>query len=125
NGARWFGEGGINVRRTGRDTPGSNWHVYPVDPDGHTNELYYGIEQIGWHGRSKPRPMYTRGFAEAPPLPQMSEADEVQQAMDAGIDLQSGVRHVERSPRSYDVDGILLARPFKIVRIGPVRLFVE
>ena len=29
------------------------------------------------------------------------------------------------SPRVYDVDGILLARPFKIVRIGPVRLFVH
>ena len=39
----------IRVVRTGRDMPGSNWHFYPVDPCGHTNELYYGIEQIGPH----------------------------------------------------------------------------
>ena len=42
------------IRRSGRDTPGSNWHVYPFDPDQHINELYYGIEQIGWDGFSKP-----------------------------------------------------------------------
>ena len=40
--------------RAGRDLPGSNWHFYPPDPDGHINELYYGIEQIGWDGYSKP-----------------------------------------------------------------------
>jgi catechol 2,3-dioxygenase-like lactoylglutathione lyase family enzyme len=28
-------------------------------------------------------------------------------------------------PEIYDVDGILLARPFKIVRHGPVRIFVR
>ena len=37
----------------GRDTPGSNWHFYPFDPEGHTNELYYGIEQVGWDGCSQ------------------------------------------------------------------------
>ena len=35
--------------------PGSNWHAYLYDPDGQSNELYYGIEQIGWNGHSKPR----------------------------------------------------------------------
>src|SRR5436305_828051 len=30
-----------------------------------------------------------------------------------------------REPLEYDVDGILLARPFKITKIGPVRLFVQ
>ena len=54
-----------------------NWHAYVYDPDGHTNELYYGIEQIGWDGYSKPRAMYDRGFRETPALPQMSELDEV------------------------------------------------
>jgi catechol 2,3-dioxygenase-like lactoylglutathione lyase family enzyme len=124
-GSRFFEERGVRVRRSGRDTPGSNWHTYPVDPDGHTNELYYGIEQIGWNGHSKPRSMYNRGFRERPPLPQLSEFDEVQAAIDAEIDLESGYRFVERNPRTFDVDGILLARPFKIVRIGPVRLFVR
>jgi catechol 2,3-dioxygenase-like lactoylglutathione lyase family enzyme len=116
---------GVRVTRVGRDTPGSNWHAYPLDPDGHTNELYYGIEQVGWQGFSKPRSMYTRGFHELPPLPQICEFDEVEQAIAVGIDLTSGYRFVERNPRTFDVDGVLLARPFKIVKIGPVRLFVE
>ena len=46
SGNTWLKEA-IRVVRTGRDAPGSNWHFYPVDPAGHTNELYYGIEQIG------------------------------------------------------------------------------
>jgi catechol 2,3-dioxygenase-like lactoylglutathione lyase family enzyme len=124
-GSRFFEERGVRVTRSGRDTPGSNWHTYPLDPDGHTNELYYGIEQVGWTGYSKPRAMYNRGFRERPPLPQMSEFDEVQAAVADGIDLESGYRYVETNPRTFDVDGILLARPFKVVRIGPVRLFVE
>ena len=121
----FFEQNGARVGRVGRDTPGSNWHVYPLDPDGHTNELYYGIEQVGWDGKSKPRSMYNRGFRERPPLPQISELDEVQQALDAGTDIHAGFRSTERSPRTFDVDGILLARPFKIVKIGPVRLFVQ
>lgn len=124
HGSRFFEERDIRVRRSGRDTPGSNWHTYPLDPDGHINELYYGIEQIGWNGYSKPRAMYNRGFTERPPLPQISEFDEVQAAMVDNIDLESGFRYIEKNPRTFDVDGILLARPFKVVRIGPVRLFV-
>jgi catechol 2,3-dioxygenase-like lactoylglutathione lyase family enzyme len=121
----YFQREDFKVGRIGRDTPGSNWHVYPVDPDGHTNELYYGIEQIGWDGYSKPRAMYTRGFRERPPLPQISEFDEVQQALSDGVELTSGYRYADPLPRKYDVDGILLARPFKITKIGPVRLFVQ
>jgi catechol 2,3-dioxygenase-like lactoylglutathione lyase family enzyme len=124
-GSRFFEDLGINVRRSGRDTPGSNWHTYPLDPDGHTNELYYGIEQVGWTGYSKPRSMYNRGFRERPPLPQMSEFDEVDAALNEGVNLESGFRPTEKNPRTFDVDGILLPRPFKIVRIGPVRIFVE
>jgi catechol 2,3-dioxygenase-like lactoylglutathione lyase family enzyme len=120
----FFAEQGVRVGRVGRDTPGSNWHVYPLDPDGHTNELYYGIEQVGWDGFSKPRSMYNRGFRERPPLPQMAEFDEVEDALTSGVDLHSGYRFASRMPRAYDVDGILLERPFKVVKIGPVRLFV-
>src|SRR5690349_10619404 len=60
-GAEWFAQEGVPIVRTGRDMPGSNWHTYVLDPDGHTNELYYGIEQIGWEGFSKPLSMYYRG----------------------------------------------------------------
>jgi catechol 2,3-dioxygenase-like lactoylglutathione lyase family enzyme len=122
---KWFTAEKVPFRRTGRDTPGSNWHVYPLDPDHHTNELYYGIEQIGWEGYSKPQAMYTRGFSETPSLPQMSEFDEVEEAKARGVDLESGYRYKVTGEAKYDVGGILLPRPFKVVRIGPVRLFVR
>jgi catechol 2,3-dioxygenase-like lactoylglutathione lyase family enzyme len=125
NAIEWFDAKGVKIQRSGRDMPGSNWHTYLFDPDGHQNELYYGIEQIGWNGHSKPKAMYHRGFHEPPELPQISEFDEAQQALKDGVDLLSGYRHIERLPATHDVDGILLPRPFKIVRIGPVSLFVK
>jgi len=125
NAIQWFDNKGVKIQRSGRDMPGSNWHTYLYDPDGHTNELYYGIEQIGWSGHSKPKVMYNRGFHEPPALPQISEFEEVQQALKDGVDLLSGYRYIERLPATYDVDGILLPRPFKIVRLGPVSLFVK
>jgi catechol 2,3-dioxygenase-like lactoylglutathione lyase family enzyme len=39
--------------------------------------------------------------------------------------LLSGYRYVDNLPATFDVDGILLPRPFKIARLGPVSLFVE
>jgi catechol 2,3-dioxygenase-like lactoylglutathione lyase family enzyme len=82
------------------------------------------MEQIGWDGFSKPKPMYDRGFRERPSLPQMAELEEVQQALASGVDPHDGFRYVDPLPAIFDVDGTLLSRPFKIVRIGPVRLFV-
>jgi len=125
NGAHFFRERGVRIQRIGRDMPGSNWHVYPVDPDGHVNELYYGIEQIGWLGRSKPTAMYYRRFNEEPPIPQMSEEAEVEEAIQKGIDIYSGFRDQPDLPAKYDVEGVLLARPFAITKIGPVSLFVN
>jgi catechol 2,3-dioxygenase-like lactoylglutathione lyase family enzyme len=123
NAIDWFKSRKVVVNRTGRDMPGSNWHVYPYDPEGHRNELYYGMEQIGWLGASKPKAMHERGFRERPPLPQMPEYEEVERTRSTGVDLASGFRHPEKSPAKYDVDGILLPRPFKVVRHGPIRLF--
>jgi catechol 2,3-dioxygenase-like lactoylglutathione lyase family enzyme len=122
---RWFNERNIKQQRSGRDMPGSNWHTYLYDPDGQSNELYYGIEQIGWNGHSKPRAMYDRGFDRPPELPQIPEFQEVEQARANGIDIFSGYRHVDKLSANYNVDGILLPRPFKIVRLGPVYLFSE
>jgi catechol 2,3-dioxygenase-like lactoylglutathione lyase family enzyme len=121
----YFQERGVPIGRTGRDMPGSNWHTYVWDPDDHVDELYYGIEQIGWLGRSKPRAMHYRGFAEAPGLPLMSEEAEVEEAIQKGIDIFSGTRDVESMPARYDVEGVWLPRPFKITKIGPVNLFVK
>jgi len=120
----WLEERGLKIRMVGRDMPGSNWHVYFTDPDARTVELFYGMEQIGWTGRTKPKAMYDRGFHVPPPLPQISEFDEVQEALAKDTDLESGFRHVEL-PAKYDVEGVLLPRPFKIVGLGPLRLFVE
>ena len=78
------GFGTDGQQRSGRDMPGSNWHTYLYDPDGQSNELYYGIEQIGWNGHSKPRAMYDRGFDKPPDLPQISELEEVEQARARG-----------------------------------------
>jgi catechol 2,3-dioxygenase-like lactoylglutathione lyase family enzyme len=124
NGHHWFVKHGLKIRRAGRDMPGSNWHTYIFDPDGHVNELYYGIEQIGWDGHSKPWAMHDREFRQIAPLPQIPEFDEVQQAIAKGVDLLSGHRHVD-PPSTYEVDGILMPQPFKIVRLGPVGLFVR
>ncbi len=41
------------------------------------------------------------------------------------MDPTKGYRDTKRPEATYDVDGILLPRPFKIVRLGPVRLFMK
>jgi catechol 2,3-dioxygenase-like lactoylglutathione lyase family enzyme len=105
----YFEEQQVAIQRVGRDMPGSNWHVYVYDPDGHTNELYYGIEQIGWNGRSKPRDMYYRD----------------RRGAGEGHRHRPGHRPDVPKGETYDVEGILLARPFKITKIGPVSLFVD
>ena len=114
---------GVEVVRVGRDMPGSNWHVYFLDPDGYTVELYYGIEQIGWQRASKPHAMHYRGFNDEPDRPQMSEWAEVAAALDRGIDVDSGFRPA-LPEQSFDVGGVLLERPFKVTKLGPVQLFV-
>lgn len=124
-GHKWLEAEGCNMVRAGRDMPGSNWHTYLKDPDGHINELYYGIEQIGWTGHSKPWDMFYREFHEIPDLPQMNEYREVNEAQEKGIDLMSGYRtNEEHLHFDRDVEGILMPRPFKIVKLGPVGLFV-
>ncbi|MBT5050001.1 MAG: extradiol dioxygenase [Rhodospirillaceae bacterium] len=125
NANAWLTERGSNITRAGRDMPGSNWHTYVMDADWFQNELYYGIEQIGWNGHSKPWDMHDREFREIPDLPQISEYREVQDALDRGSEILSGYRDAEPLEEKFNVNGILLGRPFKITKIGPVRLFCE
>ncbi len=125
DGIDWFRAIGVNPGRIGRDVPGSNWHSYPSDPEGHTNEIYYGIEQIGWNLRSKPPGVRKRGFHDKPELPQICEYQELEDFKAEGMDLEAGHHHVEKGPFKYDVGGVMLARPFKVIKIGPVRLFVR
>ncbi len=121
----WFAQRGRKILRAGRDLPGSNWHFYPSDPSGHINELYYGIEQVGWNGYSKPGPMHRIRYMQPPELPHISEFAEVNQAIAHGDDLNAGWRRKSSSPETFDVGGVLLARPFKVQKVGPVRLFVD
>lgn len=122
----WLREQGDEIQRNGRDWPGSNWHTYFYDPDGHTNELFYGMEQIGWQGKSKPEAMEPEiRFRAKPELPRRSELDEIRAALSQGIDIFSGQGSADAVPPSYDVEGILLPRPFRVTKIGPIALFVK
>ena len=125
DGIDWFRSVGVDPGRVGRDVPGSNWHSYPSDPEGHTNEIYYGIEQIGWNLRAKPAEARKRGFHVKPELPQICEYQELEMFRSEGVNLDSGFTHVETGPFAYDVGGVMLTRPFKVIKIGPVRLFIE
>lgn len=123
--ADYFEQKQVEIRRVGRDMPGSNWHTYIRDPDGHTVELYYGMEQIGWDGRSKPEAMYDRAFRVRPEMPQISEEQEVRDAIARGVDIGAGNAIRDRSQEEYVVAGVRLPRPFKITNIGPMSLFVD
>jgi catechol 2,3-dioxygenase-like lactoylglutathione lyase family enzyme len=125
NAHHWLEARETAMDRRGRDMPGSNWHTYFHDPDGHKNELYYGMEQIGWDWHSKPVEMHDREFHQIPELPQISEQTEIARAVESGTDIHSGSAVPDPLPPEYDVDGVLLPRPFKIVRVGPLNLFVD
>jgi catechol-2,3-dioxygenase len=121
---RYFSERQVPISRLGRDFPGSNWALYVLDPDGHRVELYYGMEQIGWDRRSKPTAAYVQAVRNGFALPQPAEMSEIIAAELAGVDLTSGFRPAEELPYDYCVGGVMLQRPFKITKIGPVNLFV-
>jgi catechol 2,3-dioxygenase-like lactoylglutathione lyase family enzyme len=123
-GEEWFQKNKLQILKSGRDTPGSNWHTYTPDPDGHPNELYYGMEQIGWDGLSKPHALH-RGFHTPPELPQIAEYQEIEQAVAKGVDISTGNRFREPRAFDFDVDGVRMPRPFRVTGIGPVRLFVD
>jgi catechol 2,3-dioxygenase-like lactoylglutathione lyase family enzyme len=70
--------------------------------------------------------MYGVRYTKPPQLPHKSEYAEVMQATEEGIPIEKGLRASDMGgEETHDVGGVLLARPFKIARIGPVRLFVE
>ena len=121
----WFVANGLKIQRAGRDRRGSNWHTYFYDPDGHPLELFYGMEQIGWDGYSKPADQISRRITQIAELPQIAELSEIIEAQDNGIAITSGYRGVDVPNGSFDVGGVLLPRPFKVTHVGPLRLFVN
>ena len=123
---RYFKDLELDVRTEGRAPAGvgSNFHLYVWDPDEQINELFTGMEQIGWDGKTKP-PEMGHGYREAQMEAVPSEYDEVQGDIESGMDIYSGYRYIDPNERKYPVDGLLLSRPFKIVKVGPVNVFVD
>ncbi len=120
----WLAEKGLAIPRIGRDSPGSNWHTYPAGPEGFLNELYAGMEQVGWDGYSKPAGM-SHAFEEPPHLPYKSEYTELHEDEAKGNSPVNGWRHIEKTPFNHDVEGLMLPQPFKIIKAGPARLFTD
>jgi catechol 2,3-dioxygenase-like lactoylglutathione lyase family enzyme len=114
------------VRPAGRDAPGANWNFTIADADHIANEIYYGMDQIGWDGISKPAPIFPRG--DTLPEPDGAIAPDypmARSAIEAGLDLRLGLQARPFGTPAYNVDGTMLPRPFHIVRNGPIRIFAQ
>jgi catechol 2,3-dioxygenase-like lactoylglutathione lyase family enzyme len=126
-GRRWLTERQARVARPGgRDRRGANWNFTVTDTDFISNEIYYGMDQIGWDGVSKPVPI----CPDNEPLPAPDGAAEpdfpfARNAIDGGLDLKQGMHQRPFGEPRYDVAGVMLPRPFRVVRNGPIRLFVR
>lgn len=120
-----LGDENQRILRAGRDMPGSNWHTYVLDPDGYTVELTFGMEQVGWDGYSKPRRAWDDlRHTTFPQLPTATEFAEMAEQRRNGIADHEGFRP-DRDDEVYEVGGVMLARPFKIVGMGPFSLIVQ
>jgi catechol 2,3-dioxygenase-like lactoylglutathione lyase family enzyme len=126
-GRRWLTERQTRIARPGgRDRRGANWNFTVTDADFISNEIYYGMDQIGWDGISKPvaicpsdEPLPAPGAAAEPDFP-MARA-----AIEGGLDLRQGLHQRPFGNARYDVAGTMLPRPFRVVRNGPIRLFAR
>lgn len=113
------------IKRSGRDMPGSNWHTYVLDPDGITFELTFGMEQIGWNRLSKPVQSWdSLRFREFPSMPHQAENVEMAKEREAGIDFSSCFRP-EDEDGDFEVEGVRMPRPFKIIGMGPFSTVAE
>lgn len=126
-GSRWLAERHVGIARPGgRDVRGANWNFTVIDADHISNEIYYGMDQIGWDGVSKPPAICPNGerlpAADGAAQPDFPMA---RQAIESGLDLRDGLHQRPFGEPSFDVAGIMLPRPFRIVRNGPIRLFTR
>jgi len=126
-GRRWLTERQVRIARPGgRDARGANWNFTVTDADFISNEIYYGMDQIGWDGVSKPVPICPNGD----PLPPVDGAAApdfpmARSAIEGGLDLRQGLHQRPFGEPRHDVAGVMLPRPFRIVRNGPIRLFAH
>lgn len=125
-GRRWLTEHGQAMARPGRRDPsGANYNFTIFDADGIPTELYYGMDQIGWDGISKPSELWPVEDVALPDVDGAIEPDfpKSREAIQAGLDLRKGQRQRPWGPARYDVGGVMLPRPFRIVRNSPVGIF--
>ncbi len=121
----WARERQLTLARPGgRDARGANWNVTLQDEEGISNELYYGMDQIGWDGVSKPEPICPEGD-KLPEHGGVAQPDfpMARAAIEGGLDLRQGLHQRPFGTPAYDVGGVKLARPFRIMRNGPIRVF--
>jgi hypothetical protein len=54
---KFFRDNGVKVTETipSELHPGIDYSATVRDPDGHTLQLYYAMEQIGWDGKPRPK----------------------------------------------------------------------
>jgi catechol 2,3-dioxygenase-like lactoylglutathione lyase family enzyme len=127
-GGPWLrGQEWVTARPGSRDPAGSNFNATVIDPNGLPNEIYYGMDQIGWDGLARPvalrplddQPVPTSGESVPADLPAL------QTAIQAGADLRSALHPRPSLEARYRVDGVMLPRPFRVIRNSPVAVYVE
>jgi catechol 2,3-dioxygenase-like lactoylglutathione lyase family enzyme len=126
-GGPWLrGQGWTQARPGSRDPAGSNFNATVIDPNGLPNEIYYGMDQIGWDGLA--RPLALRPMDDQPPPTSggfvAADLPDLQTAIQAGADLRSAAPSRPSPPARYRVDGVMLPRPFRVIRNSPVAVFV-
>ena len=122
----WLKERQIPIQRSGRDALGSNWQFAFPDPDRLGNELYYGMDQIGWDGASKPFAMVDFSGVKLPEKPIGGDFPEVVKHLkERNVDPRNGMHVRTEAAPQYNVGDVMLPRPFRITRHGPVRMFVD
>lgn len=125
-GGRWLTGRNEQVRPGTRDPAGSNYNSTVFDNNGLPNEIYYGMDQIGWSGISKPFDLQSEPDTDLPPVGGAIEPDfpAMRAGIAAGADLREGLHQRPWPEARFVVDGVRLPRPFRIVANGPVGLFV-
>lgn len=126
-GGAWLTQRHEQVRPGTRDPAGANYNSTVFDNNGLPNEIYYGMDQIGWSGCSKPPELWSEPDLTLPPAGGSIDPDfpAVRSAIEAGVDLRGGLHQRPWPDAVHDVDGVKLPRPFRVIANGPVGLFVE
>lgn len=126
-GGEWLRTRHESVRPGSRDPAGANYNATIYDPNTLPNEIYYGMDQIGWSGCSKPSEIWSEDDLPLPPPGGTIEPDfpYVRGEIEKGIDIRKGMHRRPWPEERYNVDGVMLPRPFRIVRNSPVGLMVD